>query len=92
MNKESKIMLVSGLTITFREEDKICLVKEIEENQFEVIEVSDIKDIVREVMECKKSIVINHQISSGEYMEYYLTREKITWGYYSEIPVKDEEE
>ena len=37
------------------------------------------------------NIWLKHYISTGEYMEYYLTRDKITWCYYSEVPKTDEE-
>ena len=53
--------------------------------------IEDVKDIAELIMSANDRITIHHTISTGEYMEYYLTRDKITWCYYSEVPEKDEE-
>lgn len=90
MKKESKIILVSGVAITFKEGDKVCICYNANNDDYAVTEV-EIKDIPRCVMNKTGDIMINHSISTGEYMEYYLTREKITWAYYSEVPEGDEE-
>ena len=87
MKKESKIILVSGVAITFKEEDKVYMMQD----DGSVVEI-DIRDIPRYVMEKTGDIIIHHEISTGEYMEYYLTREKITWAYYSEEPEEKQEE
>lgn len=75
MKKEVKIILVSGVAITIKEEDEATINGSIDVK---------FKDIPRVVMGTVGDIVICHKISTGEYMEYYLTREKITWCYYSE--------
>lgn len=80
VKRESKIILVSGVAITFKTGDRVFI------NDTEIV----IKDIPAYVMNETEKIMIRHYISTGEYMEYYLTREKITWAYYSEIP-EDEE-
>lgn len=81
MERQVKIILVSGISITINEDDKVDI------NDFKM----DLTDICKFVMGESKDIVIKHRISTGEYMEYYLTRDKITWCYYSEVPKKDEE-
>ena len=92
IKRESKIILVSGVTINFKEEDKVAIVYDAGNDDYAVLEVNDIKDIPSLVMNKKADIIIQHGLPTGEYMEYYLTREKITWSYYSEEPVKDEED
>ena len=85
MRKESKIILVSGITITFEEGDEVSIVYETNETEGAIVMVDNIKDIPKLVMNKTGDIVINHKLKTGEYMEYYLTREKITWCYYAEI-------
>lgn len=92
MEKQVKIILVSGISITINEDDKVCMVYDANNDDYAVVEFEDIKDIPRCVMNKSGDIILNHQISTGEYMEYYLTRDKITWCYYSEVPKKDEED
>lgn len=81
MEKQVKIILVSGISITINEDDKVIINGE----------KIDFENICPYVMNCEKNIVIQHHITTGEYMEYYLTRDKITWCYYSEVPKTDEE-
>lgn len=83
MKKEVKIILNSGISITINEKDKVAInVKN--NNEYSVTEITDIKDIPAIIMNAKDDIIIHHSINTGEYMEYYLTRDKITWCYYSE--------
>lgn len=84
MKKEVKIILNSGISITISEKDKAVLDIGHEDEQYSVTEITDIKDIPAIIMNAKDDIIIHHSISTGEYMEYYLTRDKITWCYYSE--------
>lgn len=90
--KEAKIILVNGITISFKEGDKVVIIYEAGNNNYADVEVESVKDIPRLVMNKKGDIVINHSLESCEYMEYYLTRDKITWAYYSEIPEKKDGE
>lgn len=97
MEKQVKIILVSGISITINEDDKVIMSYEsgiIDENNVEEItdvEFDDIKTIAPSIMSKEGNIWLKHYISTGEYMEYYLTRDKITWCYYSEVPKTDEE-
>lgn len=91
MKKEAKIILVSGITISFKEGDKVAIVYNAGNDDYAVVDVENISDIPRLVMNKKGDIVITHGLESGEYMEYYLTREKITWCYYSETKEKEGE-
>lgn len=84
MKKEVKIILNSGISITISEKDKAVLDIGHEDEQYSVTEITDIKDIPAIIMNAKDDIIIHHSINTGEYMEYYLTRDKITWCYYSE--------
>lgn len=95
MKKEVKIILVSGVAITIKEEDKLIMTYdsgEIEDNTEELIDVEfeDLKEIAPSIMSKKGDIWLKHYIATGEYMEYYLTREKITWCYYSEYEERSE--
>lgn len=85
MKKDVKIILNSGISITIDEKDKVVLDIGYEDEQYSVTEITDIKDIPAIIMNAKDNIVIHHSINTGEYMEYYLTRDKITWCYYSEV-------
>lgn len=89
--RQTKIILNSGISIQFNEKDKVCIVYEANNDDFAVVEIEDIKDIPRLVMNKSGEIIINHSIDNGDYMEYYLTRDKITWAYYSEIEEKEGE-
>lgn len=91
MKKEVKIILVSGVAITIKEEDKIDITMMNEEGRTEFNDVS-LEQICGYIIskENYNELCIKHKISTGEYMEYYLTREKITWCYYSET--KEDEE
>ena len=96
MEKQVKIILVSGISITINEDDKVEMLYEgkINDNNtqdYAIVEVEDVKDIPAMVMFKQGDIIIRHHIATGEYMEYYLTRDKITWCYYSEVPKTDEE-
>lgn len=88
MVKDVKIILTSGISITINENDKVVINVGIAD-EYLCHEITDIKDIPAIIMAAKDDIVIHHSISTGEYMEYYLTRDKITWCYYSEIPEKN---
>lgn len=81
MEKEVKIILVSGVAITIKEEDEARINGSLDVK---------FRDIPAVIMGTVGNITISHKLSTGEYMEYYLTREKITWCYYSETK-KDEE-
>lgn len=83
MKKEVKIILNSGISITINEKDKVVTNVAVGD-EYSCREITDIKDIPAIIMNAKDDIVIHHAISTGEYMEYYLTRDKITWCYYSE--------
>lgn len=88
MVKDVKIILTSGISITINEKDKVAITTC--DDEYSVHDITDIKDIPAIIMDAKDGIIIHHSISTGEYMEYYLTRDKITWCYYSEIPEKNE--
>lgn len=87
MIKDVKIILTSGISITINEKDKVAITT-CDGDKYLAYDIKDIKDIPSIIMDAKK-IIIHHSISTGEYMEYYLTRDKITWCYYSEIPEKN---
>lgn len=87
MVKDVKIILTSGISITINEKDKVAITTS-DGDKYLAYDIKDIKDIPAIIMDAKK-IIIHHTISTGEYMEYYLTRDKITWCYYSEIPEKN---
>ena len=87
MVKDVKIILSSGISITINEKDKVAITTAGDE--YLCHEITDIKDIPAIIMGAENDIIIHHSISTGEYMEYYLTRDKITWCYYSEIPEKN---
>ncbi len=97
MEKQVKIILVSGISITINEDDKVTMSYEsgiIDNNNVEEImdvEFDDIKVIAPSIMSKEGNIWLKHKLSTGEYMEYYLTRDKITWCYYSEVPKADED-
>ena len=90
MIKEVKIILVSGLTISIKEDDELSMLYDtgvVDDNNTEElfdVKFEDLKSIAPSIMSKTGNIWLKHKISSGEYMEYYLTREKITWCYYSE--------
>lgn len=89
MKKEVKIILNSGISITINEKDKVAInIKN--NNEYLCHDITDIRDIPAIIMNAKDDIVVHHAISTGEYMEYYLTRDKITWCYYSDTPEKEE--
>lgn len=91
MKKEVKIILNSGVSITIAEGDVVVLnIKRYD--GYEKYEIKQIEDIPMILMSAKDDIIIYHHITTGEYMEYYLTRDKISWCYFSEVPEKDEEE
>lgn len=83
MKKDVKIILNSGISITISEKDKVAINVAVGD-EYLCHEITDIKDIPAIIMNAKDNIVIHHSINTGEYMEYYLTRDKITWCYYSE--------
>lgn len=86
MKKETKIILNSGISITFAEKDKVLvIIGVVGHDDCLIHNVENIKDIPEIIMNAKDRITIHHSISTGEYMEYYLTRDKITWCYYSEV-------
>ena len=97
MEKQVKIILVSGISITINEDDRVIMTYEsgeVNKDNIEIctdVEFDDIKVIAPSIMSKEGNIWLKHYISTGEYMEYYLTRDKITWCYYSEVPKKDEE-
>lgn len=98
MKREVKIILVSGISITINENDKVNMIYEtgvIDEKdnteECAIVEIEDIKDIPGMVMFKQGDIILQHKLSTGEYMEYYLTRDKITWCYYSEVEEKENE-
>lgn len=85
MKKETKIILNSGISITFAEKDKVLvIIGVVGHDDCLIHNVENIKDIPEIIMNAKDRITIHHSISTGEYMEYYLTRDKITWCYYSD--------
>ncbi len=87
MIKETKIILNSGISITINEKDKVAInIKN--DSKYLCHDITHIEDIPAIIMDAKDDIIIHHAISTGEYMEYYLTRDKITWCYYSSIPEK----
>lgn len=96
MKKQVKIILVSGISITINEDDELIMCYEsgvVDNNNIEeVVDVKfeDIKIIAPSIMSKEGNIWLKHKLSTGEYMEYYLTRDKITWCYYSEV--KEEED
>ena len=83
MKKEVKIILSSGISITINEKDNV-VINIGNDGEYLCHEITDIKDIPAIIMNAKDDIIIHHSINTGEYMEYYLTRDKITWCYYSE--------
>ncbi len=92
MKKETKIILNSGISITISDKDKaLVIIGTIGHDGCLMYNIEDVKDIAELIMSANDRITIHHTISTGEYMEYYLTRDKITWCYYSEVPEKDEE-
>lgn len=91
MKKEVKIILTSGISITISDKDKTVIDVLIDGMAYDVNKIEDIKKIPAIIMNAEDDIVIHHNISTGEFMEYYLTRDKITWCYYSEVPEKDGE-
>lgn len=92
MNKDVKIILSSGISITINEKDKVLvIIGTVGHDECLIRNVENIKDIPEIIMNAKDRITIHHSINTGEYMEYYLTRDKITWCYYSEIPTKEGE-
>lgn len=97
MEKQVKIILVSGISITINEDDKVIMTYEsgeVNKDNIEIctdVEFDDIKAIAPSIMSKEGNIWLKHKLSTGEYMEYYLTRDKITWCYYSEVEEKDEE-
>ena len=97
MEKQVKIILVSGISITINEDDRVIMSYEsgeVNKDNIEIctdVEFDDIKTIAPSIMSKEGNIWLKHYISTGEYMEYYLTRDKITWCYYSEVPKTDEE-
>lgn len=91
MKKEVKIILNSGVSITISDKDTVVL-NISEEDLYHSYTIEHIEDIPMIIMSAEEHIIIHHHISTGEYMEYYLTRDKISWCYYSEVPEKDEEE
>lgn len=91
MKKESKIILVSGMAITFKEGDKVSMIYDAEGEDISAEVELEIAEVPRCTMNKSGNIVIKHHINTGEYMEYYLTRDKITWAYYSEEPENSEE-
>lgn len=92
MNKEVKIILNSGISITLNEKDEIDLTV-LSYDMLTNEQFVHIKEIPRLVIDMDKEglVFIKHKTSTGEYMEYTIPRDKITWCYYSEIPNKDEE-
>lgn len=91
MKKETKIILNSGISITITDKDKVLVITGTVGHDCIADNIEDIKDIPEIIMDAKDRITIHHSISTGEYMEYYLTRDKITWCYYSEVPETNEE-
>ena len=87
MIKQAKIILVSGVTITFKEEDEIAVDYFDMNNELQTNKYKDLHLFLELVssVDKYKQLLIKHRLESGEYMEYYLTREKITWTYYEEI-------
>ena len=87
MIKQAKIILVSGVTITFKEEDEITVNYFDMNDELHEYNYKDLHSFLALVssVDKYKQLLIKHRLESGEYMEYYLTREKITWGYYEEI-------
>lgn len=85
MKKEVKIILVSGVAITIKEEDKIDITMMNEGGRTEINDVS-LEQICGYIIskENYNELCIKHKLATEEYMEYYLTRDKITWCYYSE--------
>lgn len=92
MNKEVKIILNSGISITLNEKDEIDLTI-LSYDMLTNEQFVHIKEIPRLIIDMDKEglIFIKHKTNTGEYMEYTIPRDKITWCYYSEIPNKDEE-
>ena len=92
MNKEVKIILNSGISITLNEKDEIDLTI-LSYDMLTNEQFAHIKEIPRLIIDMDKDglVFIKHKTSTGEYMEYSIPRDKITWCYYSEIPNKDEE-
>lgn len=91
MKKEVKIILNSGISITITDKDKtLIIIGTVGHDDCLIHNVENIKDIPEIIMNAKDNIIIHHSISTGEYMEYYLTRDKITWCYYSEVPEQEE--
>ena len=87
MIKQAKIILVSGVTITFKEEDEVAVNYFDMNNELHTNNYKDLHSFLELVssVDKYKQLLIKHKLKSGEYMEYYLTREKITWAYYEEI-------
>lgn len=87
MIKQAKIILVSGVTITFKEDDEITVNYFDMNNELHKNDYKDLHSFLALVssVDNYKQLLIKHKLESGEYMEYYLTREKITWAYYEEI-------
>lgn len=92
MKKEVKIILCSGISITLTDKDEIDLTvlsyDTLTNEQF-----AHIKEIPRLIIDMDKEglVFIKHKTSTGEYMEYTIPRDKITWCYYSEVPENNEE-
>ena len=89
MKKEVKIILNSGISININENDRVIMSYDLDNKEITDVEFEDIKLIAPSIMSKTGDIWLKHYISTGEYMEYYLTREKITWCYYSEVPDED---
>ena len=96
MKKEVKIILVSGLTITLDSTDDISIYTQHLNDVYDSLETvqesfEDIIELPMIIMESDGLIKIKHHVSTGEYMEYVIPREKITWCYYSEQNQEDKE-
>ena len=88
--KEVKIILCSGISITLDSKDDIKLIgTDVYEEEFIDLTFEDISEIPKILMTQDALIIIKHHISTGEYMEYAIPREKITWCYYSETDEKE---
>lgn len=90
MKKQVKIILVSGISITINEDDRVIMTYDFDDKEITDVEFEDIKTIAPSIMSKEGNVWLKHYIATGEYMEYYLTRDKITWCYYSEVEENDD--
>lgn len=82
MKKQANIILNNGISITITDKDTFK-VQDIDE-------VNTLQELCRFILSRDyETCIIENHLHDGSYLEYYLSRDKITWCYYSEL--KDED-